>query len=595
MTETIDVDQRAREANDPALWDDLWTKEGQDSWRGRALASVYERIEELVPEDASVVDVGGGVGILAGRLTVACGATVTVRDHSMAALKQAQEAGFITHRIDLEEPDIAVPRRPGYTLVSCGVVVCTEVLEHLSEKARDRFLVRARDAAPRAVFSVPHDRLGPEVEPQHTIQFTAMSFLRLLRKHYPHCRVEVMGPFLLGVCGDVAEKDFRLSVTMPVRQEARDLGKTLASFRGVADEIVIGVDPRSTDDTWEVALKYADVVFELNEPRGPVDGGSLERMADNGVNFGWVRNQCIERCSGQYIFMSEGHEHLATGFPTVLQLKRAMGTARVALVTRQGSGQQWAFPWIFRNAKDIRFTRATHNVLTYPDNTQLVNLVSVRTIHDRVHAQTEQRAEQRRGQNRRSLMDDWLQRQSEASLFYLAQEWREFDPARAKDRFLEFLATSNNGVQKYQARLILGKQIWIEGDAKLAREILMGCTADDWSRTEHFMWLGDMAFLGERWEEAYQFYRYSATRIGSVPFTTWWIDMNAYSHLPAQRLAMVCGELGRVSESCAWARKVRLLLPEDSPAAAFEEADANIKLLEQAMEARDAGQRQKDH
>ena len=113
----------------------------------------------------------------------------------------------------------------------------------------------------------------------------------------------------------------------------------------------------------------------------------------------------------------------------------------------------------------------------------------------------------------------------------------------------------------------------------------MGCLEEDWSRTEHWIWLGDIALTEGNYEQAYRFYMYSATTIGDAPFTMWWIDLCYYSYVPAQRLAMVCGELGRPDEALAWAKKARELLPPDSPAGAFEEADNNIKLLQEAIDA----------
>ena len=45
-------------------------------------------------------------------------------------------------------------------------------------------------------------------------------------------------------------------------------------------------------------------------------------------------------------------------------------------------------------------------------------------------------------------------------------------------------------------------------DYKKAREILIKAVEDDWSRTEHWVWLGDLAFNEEKYEEALHFYKY---------------------------------------------------------------------------------------
>lgn len=565
----------ARRENARDLWDRIWQNEGESTWRQQALRRVYDRIVQLVPAGSRCTDLGGGIGILAERLQRDRGALVEVWDHSPQAVAAVRAKGISAQEIDLEDTPLCK-----YRLNRDSVVIATEVVEHLSSEAR-HYVFREAGACHYAFFSVPNNRLGPDEEPQHTRKFTALEFKRELEQYFNHVRVEVLGPYLLGVCG--FDKGYRLSVTLPVRDEARDLEPVLASFRGVADEIVVGVDPRTTDTTREIARTYAETVFDLESPEGPPE----EFLGEGKFHFSHNRNQCLDRCTGDWIFMTEGHERLIAGQDPLLRLKEIMPeAARVGLVLRTGAGQQWGFPWLFQNAPDLRFVRAVHNELDFPAGTFVVKLPQVRTLHDRHHDRSVERAVQRKAQNRTRLLDDWLTRQSTHSLFYLAQEWRAYDSQRALERLEQFLAVSNNGVQRYQARLILAKERMLHGDARGARDVLQGASADDWSRTEHWLWLGDIAFNEHKFEQAYRFYRYCATTIGEPPFTAWWIDLATYQYLPAQRLAMVCGELGRPEEALHWARKATELLPDDSPAEAYEESRKNIELLEEACDAR---------
>lgn len=599
------IEGTARKHNAPDLWDKHWKHEGDSSWRVEALAQVYNRIAQLarpLPEDdqSVFVDIGGGRGILAERIT-----KLDVRfrgfviDHSAVALSAAADKGLWVQLQDLEAE---------HQLPEVDLCLCTEALEHLSERARGR-LLEAMAEKPSAMISVPNNRLGPDEEPQHTVKFTAMSFKHALREHWDHVRVEVLGPYLLGVCGQLARKDFKLSVTLPVRDEGRDLEPTLASFRGVADQLVVGIDPRTSDDTWRVAEEYADDVFFLTDPMGPPAGHALEDcpecgtpkckqyMGDNGINFSWVRNQCIDRCIHPWIFMTEGHERLADGTDFLLNLTKVVpDKARVVFVMREGNGQRWSFPWIFRNHKDIRFKRPVHNVLDFPEGTYAVLAPQVRTLHERHAERGAERAVQRRAQNRRQLMDDWHTERNVNSLFYLGSEWREHDARRAIERLDQFLEVSNNGVQKYQARLILAKEYMRQAQEAVdvfhasalkekARLVLMGCAADDWCRTEHWVWLGDLSYMAGDYEKARMFYAYSSVTIGAAPNTMWWIDLCYYSYIPAQRLAMVNGDLGNPFEALAWAKRARELLPADAPAEAFQEADANIRILQEAIDA----------
>lgn len=584
-----ETERKARRQNAADLWDALWGKEGRESWRANALARVYARtckLIESIKRDVSVSDIGGGAGILASMINdIDNVESVTVIDNSPAALGLAAVEGLETSRVDLEQQFMSIPK--------ADVYVSTECLEHLSERARKN-VMRRMTIGSSAIVSVPNNRLGPEEEPQHTIKYNAVSLKRDLEKHFEHVRVEVVGFFLLGVCGELAKKPFTLSATLPVRDEEHDLEATLASIRGIADELVVGIDPRTKDKTFEVASLYADEVFYLENPMGPprghdVDSCSVcngpcqEYMGENGIHFSWARNQCIDRCSGDWIFMIEGHERLVAGQDVLLNLHKLPEKTRVGLVLRRGNGTQWAFPWLFQNAKDIRFERPVHNTLVYPEKSKQVILPNVITLHERHHDRSVERADQRRSQNRATLFDDWLSKGSQMSLFYLGQEWRESDPKRAIERLEQFLHVSNNGVMKYQARLILAKERLREGDPAAAKRILHGCTADDWSRSEHFVWLGDIAYSERQFEKAKRFYEYAYATVEQAPVTVWWIELSYYSYIPAQRLAMTCGELGLLQDTLEYCRAVLNLLPDDAPPELWEEAERNLTIVEESL------------
>ncbi len=582
------AERQARLANSPDLWNRLWKEEGQEEWRKQALSQVYTRIERILTPGSKIVDLGGGTGILAERLKVTKKVEPLVVDHSEAALEKARELGLETAIADLES-DADLDRVLDRPLDVC---IATEVVEHLSAETRHRLFKHAAKRG-RALFSVPNDRLGPDEEPQHTVKYNAMSFKRDLQQHFEHVRIEVLGPYLLGVCG--WEKGFTLSVTMPCRDEGADLEATLASFRAVADEIVIGVDPRTTDNTWEIAEKYAEVVFFLKDPEGPKG----DETPEGGVHFGWIRNQCMDKCTSEWIFMTEGHERLVSGWEALLSLDQMPPQTKLGFVLRTGNDQQWAFPWLCKQDSRIRYARQTHNILDYPTGTYAINLPQVRTLHERAIDREMARHVQRKTQNRVTLMDDWVHNGNAMSLHYLGSEWREHSNDKAIERLEEYLRVpKKNGPMRYHTRLILSKLYsqrasdpttpprteeqkaadWIS-----ARDILLGAVGDDWSRTEHWVRLGDLAFREDKFEEALQWYTYAGTKVGEPPFTLWWVDLPMYSWIPAQRLAMVHGELGRFEDSLYWARKVLELLPDNAESDVFEEAKTNISLLEESI------------
>jgi hypothetical protein len=602
-----EVEARARRENSADLWDRLWKEPATRDWREVALARVYSRVASYVPADAKVHDFGGGVGAL-GAILAELGADVLVLDHSLAALAIAQEKGLTAFHLDLESP---VGVRSAFRAGAPDICVATEVLEHLSQPAREQLLEMCAANSHSGFFTVPNNCLGPDVEPQHTVQFTAVTFREELRKSWTHARVEVVGPYLLGVCGVAAEVSVKLSMCLPVRDEAADLEAVLASFRGFVDEIVVGVDPRTVDGTREVAAAYADIVFELDDPACQDSTNPLHDPAvpEAGCHFAWIRNQCMDRCSSPWVFMTEGHERLWQGGDLLLGLdeilkKAGAQDADVAYVWRKGLGQRWLFPWLTRDG--FRYKRSTHNQVDMPEGTKAAVLKNVVTFHDRDHGNAEKRGVQRRLQNRATLWDDWDLHGNPTSLFYFAQELRADDPEDAAERFEDFLEVSQPeaGAMRYQARLILAKlyrelahedtpheedvasDTLAQSRRERCIEILHGCTAEDWSRTEHWLWLGDLAFDAGQLEQAYQFYGYCGMASGTLPTSVWWIDEATYTWLPAQRLAMTAGHLGREHEALAWAERALLLLPADAPLGAFEEARQNVATIREVIESR---------
>lgn len=590
-----------KEENSAEKWNELWAAEGEESWRKGAMAGVYARIIELLPRGIPVIDIGGGRGFFAELLRESGASWVEVWEHNPAAIAACLEKGITARYADLEDAANEEMSANGTyvagSMLVRGALVATEVLEHLTDRALENILARAAQRPEPCFFSVPNDRLGPDEEPQHARKWTALEFKRFLQRYFKHVRVEVLGPkatprdqpaFLLGICN--MPKKTELSMCMPVRDEAADIELVLASFMGFVDEMVIGVDPRTEDNTRELAEKYADVVFDLTELRGPPE----EQVPEGGFHFAHARNQCMDRCTRKWIFMTEGHERLWKGADTLLVLEEMLALnesaqAQVVQVVRTGNRvprlQMWLFPWLCRNRPEIRYRRSTHNSLDYPDGFLTVTLAQVHTRHEREHAREKERRGQRKVQNRVELMEDWLEHGNEWSLHYLGAEWREWDHERAVRYLMEYLAVGKNGALRYHTRLVLAKELMRHKRLKEARAVLHGATADDWVRAEHWVFLGDIAFDSGAYEEALTYYQYAATRLGEPPLTTWWIDLAMYTWLPPQRLAMTCAAIGQFPKALHWATIVRTEYEKaEAPEAMAAEADENIRILKEAID-----------
>lgn len=609
-----------RETNSPAEWNRIWSTPAETDWRGGVLAPVYDRIAELVPSRSRVVDLGGGVGMLARKLAD-LGHDVEVWEHNDAALEACRAKGLRTHVVDLEQlsqgmpltaygyfKDVPIDARGDHAVLDARVVVATEVLEHLSDEPLDSWLhtmSRTSDdggeehGIAAGFFSVPNDRLGPEDEPQHARKWTALEFKRFLRKYFEDVRVEAIGPparlfpsdrgqpcYLLGIVG--FPRAATVSMCLPARDEAADIEKTLASFMGFCDEIVVGIDPRTKDDTRELAEKYADVVFDLTELLGPPG----EEVPEGGIHFAHVRNQCMARCTSDWIFMTEAHEPLWKGHDALLHLERVPADVDVISVMRTGgkapNRQQWLFPWLCRNGKGFRYVRSTHNTLEY-GAAQMRVLPQVKTLHERVHERDVARQAQRKIQNRQKLTDDWLANHNEWSLHYLGAEWREWDRDKAIDYLHRYIEIGTSGALRYHTRLILAKELVRAGRRAEARDVLVDAAADDWSRNEHWVFLGDLSFDDEQYEQALTWFRYAAT-MRLAPLTSWWTDLAFYGWLVTQRLAMTHAALGELDEAL---RRARQLLEDyrdaEAPEAFVLEANENINAIENAIKEKGNG------
>lgn len=182
--------------NTPDYWDQIWEREGEDTWRD--FKNKYQYIISLVPDDVSVLDIGCGVGLLLRKLKEARpGIRATGADISAKAVEYVKRQGF----------DGVVGGFPSLPLPgdAFDVILATEVLEHLSKPEEAvREVLRLLKPDGRVIFTVPDDCLGPDVEVQHLWQFTHQTFGALLSPHFEKISLTSIPDFnynfLVAVC-----------------------------------------------------------------------------------------------------------------------------------------------------------------------------------------------------------------------------------------------------------------------------------------------------------------------------------------------------------------------------------------------------------
>lgn len=342
----------------------------------------------------------------------------------------------------------------------------------------------------------------------------------------------------------------RFSATMPVNLEEHDVERVLASFFPVAQEWVVGVDVKSTDGTLGIVERYADEVFRFDiQP----------------WSFAEARNRCIDRCAYPWVFMTEGHEHLDPGSIAPLRNVGAIGLDQgVVMVVRDtgggdpNAGEQFSFPWIFRNHPELRFVdqNGVHNALQmdgYAESIEAKGPVCVRlpgvirTYHKAHETNRQQRHEQRLGMNRDALdatADAGGPKRGRA-LFYAAQEHASAGDLRtAIRRMVAYLREGDTfHEQVYEAYFRLGEYLYHLQKPRLAASVLRHGIPFDLKRCEIELLMADCYVLAGDDETARQLYAKAA----GVPLphhSTMFIRNAHYRSLPWLGLSMCCHRLG---------------------------------------------------
>jgi len=86
-----------------------------------------------------------------------------------------------------------------------------------------------------------------------------------------------------------------ISLCMFARDEEATIREAIESVRPLCDEIVIGIDSSSSDDTETIAAEYADVLYQF----------------DWNGSFSDARNLSLEKCTKEWIFIWDAHEWMS--------------------------------------------------------------------------------------------------------------------------------------------------------------------------------------------------------------------------------------------------------------------------------------------
>lgn len=204
------------------------------------------------------------------------------------------------------------------------LIIAAEVLEHVEDPALTvDILMDHLNSKGIMVISVPYgpwEAIGYDKHPgwrAHIHHFEYQD-LRELFGHFDsyHCIAlpftDVLGHYVLAfekpddnrICGtvDYIRKNKQqapkqsLSVCMIAKDESNSLGKCLKALKPYADEIIIGIDKTTTDNTKEIAKQYNAETFEIECPLAS--------------GFDEARNATIEKAKHDWILWIDADESL---------------------------------------------------------------------------------------------------------------------------------------------------------------------------------------------------------------------------------------------------------------------------------------------
>lgn len=216
-----------------------------------------------------------------------------------------------------------------------------------------------------------------------------------------------------------------LSVSCILKNEGATIYRALSSIK--ADEFIIGVDSSTTDNTREELKRFG------------VDWYEFEWEND----FSKARNENFDRCSGDYIFILDGHEYVNGEIPE-------LGEFGVYLAEIWMGNSAFEQERIFR--KGYKMANACHNVLVYDC---LPAKIPLRIVHARSEKLIEERFAQRQEMN----FSD-LKKRAETdnhALLQLAHEYFAHKRFRnALNYYIAFLGSVIPDRQRYQIYLKIG-------------------------------------------------------------------------------------------------------------------------------------------
>jgi glycosyltransferase involved in cell wall biosynthesis len=376
----------------------------------------------------------------------------------------------------------------------------------------------------------------------------------------------------------------KLSTCLILKNEGKTIYDCLNSMLGIADEYIIGIDKTCTDDT------------ESEVQRFLTDNPNIDNTVykyDWPESFAKARNEGMDKASGDWILIMDGHEYFPDQWYSITENKTIpvkeclkhvkeklpeIDTDEVFFMlyqqpfTGQIPNNSFMQPRIYRNGKSklkvqkdgkevdytdkmIRYGRAAHNTIKYSRPDLSVHFPEVIIIHDAPPDNRKERAEQRQKMNVKQLKEDLKKNSKDTrALFYLGNTYLERkDFKLAINCFAKYLKcvkqTSSEVYQCHIHKALAHKESeeWDEVKYHLYEAIKIDC-----NRRDALLLLGDYYFkMGDN-EKAIHYY--SSCQLIKPRPSRMFSNGGTYTWLPHQQLARVHKAVGDKKSAIAHLR-----------------------------------------
>lgn len=337
-----------------------------------------------------------------------------------------------------------------------------------------------------------------------------------------------------------------------VKNEGETLSRAIRSVP--ADEIIIGVDKSSTDNTAKIAKKYANKYFEFD-------------WCDD---FSLIRNKTLELATKDHILWLDGHEYISKKSRVYLenldQIPGYVDSVNCRLSILDSNKKEILYFYstkLLRNGC-FKFQNKVHNkpVRLHENGAMTATAKEIEILHHRSDELEMQRSEQRRRINIKSHLEILKGDPCNSrELMYLGQgylERGEFD--KGIKVLTKHLKVSKWPEERYQVRVYISSVQIDRGMFNEALETLWACEKEDIRRAEHYILRGDAYFgLGQTYNAERCYMQALAT---PLPVSPMFILPHYYTWLPYQRLCDLYAFSGDFDKSMSYANKLKKYQPE---------------------------------